>query len=488
MVRCSNIRLGWSKDRPTANPNSTAPYAVYVYRGGYQPIVVVDNYQERRFNWTVQLPLGGPNILTIVDANGYFGGNSLVFDVQAPFTDTCDTNPMTPNSLNITTSGSLCVIKAWSTMYSLLPRAECSAIIVNVDGGVPPYTMQIVPSQAYQIDIGSGEQFFVKVSDSAGNVGVNGLHTVVNGDPICSDVAPTITSGMAIPTLTYNAASTTTSITPTITTPPIPTFTNGHAVVSNTGSQEITTTVALPDGGSSTVVLAPGATATIDAGRSSDGSPNLGLIIGLAGGGAVLLTALILFGIMYRKRTNRQKREQEQREAYERRRLSDGEDHPSPTFGATSTDMTQSPMRPLMQQLNSSYSNVSPGIVSPGGGTSSTSYFDQTHGTTTSGIPTSPVNLVTPGSSHSNANAAGPSISSVQPHSAMSSLPSLSRNLPAGAMPPLILVGGQQSVVPKSPLPITPGTPGQPRSEKATFVPRTESADVAPPYQRTTSA
>ncbi|CCA70001.1 hypothetical protein PIIN_03941 [Serendipita indica DSM 11827] len=459
-MRCSNVRISWPKDKSTANPSTTAPYAVYVYRAGYQPIVVVDNFQARQLNWTVELPVGGPNILTVVDAKGYSAGNSMAFYVQSPFTDACGTNPATPNSLNISTSGSL---------------AECSAIIVNVDGGVPPYTMSIIPSlrppktTAYQIDMKSGELFFIKVSDSTGKIGINGMHTVVNGDPICSDVAPTITSGMAIPTLTYNAASTTTSITPTITTPPIPTFTNGHAVVSNTRSHEITTTVALPNGGSSIVVLAPGATATIGAGRSSDGSPNLGLIIGLAGGGAVLLTALISFGIMYRNR-NRKKREQERKERYKRRRLSDGEDHSPLTFAASGTEFAQS-SRPLMLQLDSSYSNVSRGTPTPGF-TPSTANFGWPHAAMTpSGTPTWPVNLATPSSSHSNAHATAPTISSVQPSRlSRKSLPSLSRNLPPGAMPPLILVGGQQSDLPKSPLPIPPSVPaGSPWSKNTKF-------------------
>jgi len=48
-----------------------------VYYPGYQPIVIA-TVNGLGYNWTVGLPIGGPYIMSMKDANGYTGGVSLL--------------------------------------------------------------------------------------------------------------------------------------------------------------------------------------------------------------------------------------------------------------------------------------------------------------------------------------------------------------------------------------------------------------------------
>jgi hypothetical protein len=52
-----------------------APFSMYVLYGGYQPFLVA-SVATTTYNWTVELPTGGPYIVTMKDANGYTGGVS----------------------------------------------------------------------------------------------------------------------------------------------------------------------------------------------------------------------------------------------------------------------------------------------------------------------------------------------------------------------------------------------------------------------------
>lgn len=72
IVRCSTIQVGWN-DRSTASPHSQGPYVINALYGGSVPFQIA-SVNGLNYNWTVQLPTGGPYILNMKDSQGYTGG------------------------------------------------------------------------------------------------------------------------------------------------------------------------------------------------------------------------------------------------------------------------------------------------------------------------------------------------------------------------------------------------------------------------------
>ncbi|CAG7853720.1 SubName: Full=Uncharacterized protein {ECO:0000313/EMBL:CCA70003.1} [Serendipita indica DSM 11827] len=324
IVRCSNINITWT-ERSTSNPHSQAPYSIHVLRAGYQPILIGTS-STTAYAWNVQLPTGGPYLLYMTDANGYTGGNSLIFQVTNPASGTCGTTSMTETTLKLTDSDE---------------TAECSTITFTAEEGTAPYNMQVMVSQrppktttwtssqmAYLIDVQPSEQFFVKVVDAKGAVGLCGIYTVTTGRTSCYNVASTVTSGATPTTLSYVATNTWTDPSTSGTA----TRSTTDVVIANTDTVTITSFITLPGGSTTMVEVAPGSQATVASEVTlppSNKTNNLPVIVGSVVGGVGLVLVLLILFILHRRRTEAaKKRLQEQQEAFDRRRLSTGPDQP----------------------------------------------------------------------------------------------------------------------------------------------------------------
>ncbi|PVG01879.1 hypothetical protein CPB86DRAFT_62041 [Serendipita vermifera] len=348
--RCSILDVGWD-GKEGAVPTMQGPFSLTALTGGYQPFQFA-SVNDTGYNWTVQLPAGGPYMMTMKDANGYTGGTSLVFQVpDSPPGTRCDTDTLTPNNLTIAITSSF---------------AECSGMIVTAQGGTAPYTMQIIVSQrppktstwttstmSYTIDLQPSEQFFVFVRDANGRTALNGIYTVGTGDSACYEVATTVTSGALPTTLSYDPTSTVSIPTRTISI-----GTGPAGVLENTATTSLPTIVTFRDGSSSTYTLAPNAAITVEDRTSSNSEKkvNLPAIIGGALGGVAFL-ALIAFIFFLLKRRDR------------KRRQKSSPDMMGETRSGSAPPRLTTPGRdhaPLMAHVDSTYSgatSTSPGIT-----------------------------------------------------------------------------------------------------------------------------
>lgn len=291
ITRCSRIGITWN-ERPTANPSSTPPYQILILYGGYQPIIIATE-ASHAYSWIASLPVGGPYILYMKDASDYTGGTSLVFNVQDPGAGVAcgATSQFSTNSLRVTSTGT---------------NAECSNLVVTTQGGTPPYTMQIFANErppktttwttstmSYTIDLQPPEQFFVMVTDSTGRRGVEGIHSVLNGDTSCYNQAMTVIEGALPTTLSYSTSS-------TIPIPPSGSSSSSSSSlgVQNTQTTTIITVITGTNNPNGTYTLPPGSSTTVPEPTTTELASNnqLPAIIGGAVGGAALLVlALIAF-------------------------------------------------------------------------------------------------------------------------------------------------------------------------------------------------
>ncbi|CCA70003.1 hypothetical protein PIIN_03943 [Serendipita indica DSM 11827] len=309
IVRCSNINITWT-ERSTSNPHSQAPYSIHVLRAGYQPILIGTS-STTAYAWNVQLPTGGPYLLYMTDANGYTGGNSLIFQVTNPASGTCGTTSMTETTLKLTDSDE---------------TRRRDGAVQHASNGIP------ATSKDNDLDLLSN----VKVVDAKGAVGLCGIYTVTTGRTSCYNVASTVTSGATPTTLSkglligpkYVATNTWTDPSTSGTA----TRSTTDVVIANTGTVTITSFITLPGGSTTMVEVAPGSQATVASEVTlppSNKTNNLPVIVGSVVGGVGLVLVLLILFILHRRRTEAaKKRLQEQQEAFDRRRLSTGPDQP----------------------------------------------------------------------------------------------------------------------------------------------------------------
>ncbi|PVG00843.1 hypothetical protein CPB86DRAFT_782064 [Serendipita vermifera] len=480
IVRCSTINVTWSQRR-TAEPDMQAPFSLIALTGGYQPFQFAST-SSTGYNWNVQLPTGGPYIMTMKDANGYTGGTSLVFQVTDPtIGTTCDTNTFTPNNLTITTSGSF---------------AECSGITVTAQGGTAPYTMQILvgmrppktttwttSTMSYTIDLQPSEQFFVLVTDANGNTALGGIYTVETGDTACYNVATTVVSGLLPTTLSYDPSS-------TVSIPPRTSSGAGGSIVQNTATTTVTTVVTFRDGSSSTYTLGPNASIEVeDRTSSNDKKINLPAIIGGAVGGVAFVVVILFIMFLLKRRDIKRKQWIDQREAYERRRLSG-----PPMIGPLQPGMPYlaSPGRehaPLMAHMDSGYTggttsaSTTPASIPPAGyvGLPAGAYYTNTPWTNPE--PMTPHAYANPVHNMHHPSAGGSDGSRRPSLAASMNVPGGSdTGLPPGAMAPVrmgSISSGSQGI--KSPtMNLTNAVGQEGRPEKATFS-SAPATTMAPP-------
>ncbi|CUA67739.1 hypothetical protein RSOLAG22IIIB_03166 [Rhizoctonia solani] len=220
MRQCSSLSVEFSTDLApgfVANPAPAPPYTVIVYAGGYRPLTMaVGNIgQNGTFDWVVNLPLGPKYILAMKDSAGYNGGSSLLWTMTTG-NGSCalDPSPITPSSLSFTRTGS----------------AQCGEINYLMHNGTSPYQIEIIPEIhqrrtlyfatnqfGFVMDLPTGLNVYVAITDAAGNSGVDELMTIgTSSDNSCLKAAGTVSVGR-VSTMYTGSGISMPSATPTMT-------------------------------------------------------------------------------------------------------------------------------------------------------------------------------------------------------------------------------------------------------------------------------
>ncbi|KAG8863491.1 hypothetical protein FRB96_008231 [Tulasnella sp. 330] len=207
VTACTTIKIGWFTN-PGAIPPPTSPYQVVVYREGYSPLVY-SNLTGGLFHWSVNLPVGGPYMMSMNDAAGGTGGVAATFSVVAsPDGETCLGSGITPASLAFNLNG---------------PTTVCETIPITATGGTPPFKLTVLPDNsppktinyasgnfAYVLDVAPALKTFLLLQDSTGKSGVSQQFVVGSStNTSCLTAAATLAPGSPALTTEYPGLSTT---------------------------------------------------------------------------------------------------------------------------------------------------------------------------------------------------------------------------------------------------------------------------------------
>ncbi|KAG9095724.1 hypothetical protein FRC06_009479 [Ceratobasidium sp. 370] len=158
--------------------------------------------------------------MAMKDAKGYSGGIVFVF-TMAPGAGGCNLtpDPMKPSTLDVSVSGNV----------------QCGQMNAVVNNGIAPYKLEVVPGYGQPktlyfatnqfgttLDMATGTQYFLVISDSAGHTSTSGLYTIeASSDSSCIGKAQTVTismfstlypgSGTVLPTATPTSSNRTSS-------------------------------------------------------------------------------------------------------------------------------------------------------------------------------------------------------------------------------------------------------------------------------------
>ncbi|CAE6497466.1 unnamed protein product [Rhizoctonia solani] len=225
--QCSTLRVNYDTEiapGAVANPPPTPPYTLVVYAGGYRPftLAIANTARNGTYPWLLNLPLGPRYIVGMTDSRGYTGGSSLVFAMTAG-NESCilEPSPIVPASLSFTRTGA----------------AQCGQVNYVMHNGTSPYQVEILPENhqrktlyfatnkfGFTLDLTTGLNVYVAITDAAGNSGVDDLITVgTSVDNSCLRAAATVSVGRASAMYTGSgismpsASPTSTSATITIT-------------------------------------------------------------------------------------------------------------------------------------------------------------------------------------------------------------------------------------------------------------------------------
>ncbi|KAG8708311.1 hypothetical protein FRC09_001321 [Ceratobasidium sp. 395] len=208
--------------------------------------------------------------MAMKDAKGYSGGIVFVFTMASGSGCNLAPDPMQPNTLDVSASGSV----------------QCGQANVVVNNGTAPYKLELVPGDGqprtlyyatnkfgFTIDMAAGTQYFLVVTDSKGYISTTGIYSVEgSSDNSCVGKAQTVTVGM-FSTL-YSGSGVV-----------VPTATS----TSSSGSSSITSTGALPQYRSSVNDQ------NLSGTHKSTQPMTIGLIVGILVLGLALICALLFF-------------------------------------------------------------------------------------------------------------------------------------------------------------------------------------------------
>ncbi|KAG8863489.1 hypothetical protein FRB96_008229 [Tulasnella sp. 330] len=195
VTQCQVTTIQWDT-RAGAIPPPTPPYQFVLYREGYSPLVYPAG-TNGTYLWQVDVPIGGPYMMSMNDAANGTGGVVETFSVVAdPAGETCPTWALVPATLSFTLGA---------------PTNVCNTIPITAVGGTPPFTMTILPDNAtpktihyasghfdYVLDVASGTNTFLVLKDANGESGVSQQFNVGGGtNTSCLTAATTLAPGSA---------------------------------------------------------------------------------------------------------------------------------------------------------------------------------------------------------------------------------------------------------------------------------------------------
>ncbi|CAE6456160.1 unnamed protein product [Rhizoctonia solani] len=193
--QCSNT--SWKYwGRSDTNPLPSPPYYAMAYTDGYQPYRIQFNNTDAtgEVRWIANLPLNLVFGVSMFDSKDY-GGGVLERSLQMTSQAGCSVaNPLKPSNLDVEVTGKM---------------EQCQMVWVNVKNGTHPYKLEITPvgrpqktirfdssHLGFVLDISAGVDYWLVVSDSAGNSAVKGRYNVsATSDIACLTAAPTIKAG-----------------------------------------------------------------------------------------------------------------------------------------------------------------------------------------------------------------------------------------------------------------------------------------------------
>ncbi|KAG8863488.1 hypothetical protein FRB96_008228 [Tulasnella sp. 330] len=193
ITQCSVVTIQWDT-RAGAIPPPTPPYQFVLYREGYSPLVYPAG-SNGTYLWQVDVPNGGPYMMSMNDAANGTGGVAETFSVVSdPNAVTCPTGALTPATLAFNLGAVTNV---------------CNTIPITTVGGTPPFTMTVLPDNAppkiihygsghfdYVLDVPAGTNTFLTIKDANGQAGVSQQFTVgSNTNTSCLTAATTLAPG-----------------------------------------------------------------------------------------------------------------------------------------------------------------------------------------------------------------------------------------------------------------------------------------------------
>ncbi|KAG8998389.1 hypothetical protein FRB95_009322 [Tulasnella sp. JGI-2019a] len=197
--QCSNVTLTWDLLVQNSTPPMLGPFTFTFFREGYEPYTLPVGMGKRNklgnltYQWSVQLPVGGPYQVSLADANGAVGGAVPLVSVEAATAPgrACTPTNLVTSTLNLTTSTN---------------QNECATMAMSVTGGTPPYRFtEVIEWETtktttystgyfnYVLDAKFNSHIVFAATDSTGKGAVGPRLTVgTSNNSSCLSLAPTL--------------------------------------------------------------------------------------------------------------------------------------------------------------------------------------------------------------------------------------------------------------------------------------------------------
>ncbi|KAG9038074.1 hypothetical protein FRB95_003002 [Tulasnella sp. JGI-2019a] len=210
LTQCRILNIQWGP-RNGSNPMPTAPYQLLIYKEGMSPLTYAAGAGPT-LQWQVNLPTGGPYLMSMGDSAGGTGGVGTSFNVLSnPAGVTCTSSGLTQGTLNFTLGA---------------VTNQCNTIPITAADGTPPFTLTVLPQEYppkhviydsgsfdYVLDLPAGVNTYISLQDSTGRGGVAPFFAVgASSNSSCLKVAATLAPGVPALTSVYPGFPTPTSV------------------------------------------------------------------------------------------------------------------------------------------------------------------------------------------------------------------------------------------------------------------------------------
>ncbi|KAG8871912.1 hypothetical protein FRB97_008218 [Tulasnella sp. 331] len=233
ITQCQTQKLDWWQVH--SPPVMTGPFTFTFYRESYEPYVLsvgmgTASGAALYYDWTVNLPTGGPYQASLTDSKGLTGGSAPSFSVVAGSSSSgaCTPVNLTNSELQLSFVGDL---------------TQCSQTNITVTGGTPPYTFSALQGSnepklisyttgyfEYILDMPTGSIVNFAVNDSTGRSAVGEQFRVgSSSDASCLTLAATLVPlSPALTSMYQGLASAFPTISPPSTSSSVPVATSSH--------------------------------------------------------------------------------------------------------------------------------------------------------------------------------------------------------------------------------------------------------------------